>query len=329
MAKKIIIYSILISCAISSGMRAVSQTSMDEGSKKVLFREVWAYLMAGEEKRMKGAGPFTDVCYFSAGLDYRGSLVGHKPPPAEARNGETRVHMVVTALSNAALLHFCLDPSYGIRSSLVDDIVRASGEYHGVQIDFEAVPARDRDHFVGFLAELKGKLNAKKILSVAVPPRRRVVEDAYDYSALSAVADRIIVMAYDQHWSGSAPGAVASTWWCREVAAFSKSRIDPGKLIMGIPLYGRAWQDNKLSGSVTANRLEEMKKTFSPKVQICDRNGPYFTFRENVEVTVYFDTAESILEKMKTYSAEGVRGISFWRIGQGSPDIWNHVEIVK
>ena len=63
-------------------------------------------------------------------------------------------------------------------------------------------------------------------------------------------------------------------------------------------------------------------------LQVCDRDGPYFTYKEDVTVTVYFDDLDSIVRKMRLYSEEQVRGISFWRIGQGSPDIWDYITVM-
>jgi len=330
MRVKISIYSLSVLLTVFLGVSGSSHGTENPsavGKKTVAFNEVWAYLMAGEEGKVTGIEPFTDVCYFSAAIDYRGKLAGQKKVPVVFAGKTTRVHLVIAELSNPALMHFCLNPGYGLRSSLIRDIVDAAADYHGVQLDFESVPSAEKDAFIGFVRELRSALGGKKILSLAVPPRRVSVDDAYDYAALAAVSDRIIVMAYDQHWSASSPGAVASLWWCRDVTAYAKSRVGADKLIMGIPLFARAWQDKKLARALTMNGLEEIKKNRSPEVQVCDRNGPYFTYREDVTVTVYFDDLDSIMQKMKLYSGERIKGISFWRIGQGSPDLWPYIDI--
>ena len=75
---------------------------------------------------------------------------------------------------------------------------------------------------------------------------------------ISKIADRVLVMAYDQHWSTSKPGPVASLTWCREVAAYASKNIPKSKLIMGLPLYGREWGDQGYSRSIRWNQVNEL-----------------------------------------------------------------------
>ena len=46
--------------------------------------------------------------------------------------------------------------------------------------------------------------------------------------------DKIIVMAYDEHWATSAPGAIASLSWCKKIADYASSVIPKEKLVIAI-----------------------------------------------------------------------------------------------
>jgi len=206
------------------------------------FREIWAYLMRGEESRITGTEPITDLCYFSASLTRNGRIVETvKRPSVVLANGSSpAIHLVIAELSNPSLMHFALDPRYGVQPFLIEDICRVAADFDGVQVDFESISRDDAEAFFGFLADLKAALPAGKKLSIAIPARTRLVADAYEYSRIAAIVDRMVVMAYDEHWSGSSPGPVASLPWCAKVANYARSVVDAGKLIMGLPLYGRA-----------------------------------------------------------------------------------------
>ena len=173
---------------------------------KVYFGEVWAYLMRGEEKEIKGNEPITDLCYFSASVTGTGRL-GTVPAPPSFRTMKAlkRTHIVITELSNSSLTHFCINPDMPVRDKLIADIIAASQRYDGVQIDFESVMRSDAAHFHRFLRDLKKGLG-EKILTIAVPARRKdISRDPYDYKKISDIVDRVIIMAYDQHWSTGVP----------------------------------------------------------------------------------------------------------------------------
>ncbi len=293
-------------------------------SNPVSFPEIWAYLMQGEEKEFRGSEPVTDLCYFSARFNNEGKLFGVKIPPEAVKNNR-RIHLVVAELSNSALTRLVLEPALPFRKNLIDDIAAVSKHFSGIQIDFESVTPADRDNFISFLRELKLTLGESLILSVALPPRRGAAGDAYQYGPVSEIADRIIIMAYDQHWSTGPPGPVASLKWCGEIGAFAGSRIPKGKLVMGIPLYGRAWQDTRHNRALRDEHVREIMKKKRPMVHIHPEKGPFMTYQETVTITAYFNTLPSILDRMRLYYTLGARGVAFWRIGQNDPRLWNYV----
>ena len=69
-----------------------------------------------------------------------------------------------------------------------------------------------------------------KILSVALPPRRRSVPGILTIIKISEIADRVYVMAYDQHWHSN-PGPVASLPGARTLSGMLQ-RQSESKLVM-------------------------------------------------------------------------------------------------
>lgn len=291
----------------------------------VAFTEIWGYLLSGEERYLDKAYPVTDIGYFGAGLSVVGTLTG-VPDRSRLGSWEGRAHLVVAEVSNQALTHFCLDPAFNLRYDLVQAIVKASAPYDGVQIDFETVLERDKEHFITFLAAIKAMIG-EKTLSVALPARTRKVNDAYDYERISRIADRIVIMAYDEHWSGSRAGPIASLDWCRKVAAYSLGIIPREKLVMGMPFYGRAWADTNPAKAFKYSTLTTLiadKKIPALKRAI---DIPWFEYKETVNVTVYFEDSRSISAKSLMYVESGVQNVSFWRLGQEDIKIWKELNI--
>jgi spore germination protein YaaH len=298
-------------------------------TNKISFSEVWGYLMIGEEKQINGHEPFTHIFYFSLSPDTRGRIQASiERPDIRLSNGyRPSVHLVIADLNNYSLMHFCLTKSYQVRDLLIDDIIRVSEKFDGVQIDFEAVSPGDAGEFYDFLKTLRERLDQDKMLSIAVPARKRFVADAYQYQMIVPCVDRMVIMAYDEHWSTSNPGPVASLSWCMDVASYVKSAIPKEKIIMGLPLYGRAWQDKKLHRAVRHNQVEELLMTRRKKADRTIDGGPRFEYSERVNITVYYDDELSLMKKLLAYKDKDIDAVSFWRIGQGPSGLWNNLII--
>jgi spore germination protein len=196
-----------------------------------------------------------------------------------------------------------------------------------VQIDFEAVTGDDAEYFFGFLGELKQKLPAGKMLSVALPARFQQVTDAYDYTRIAPIVDRIVVMAYDEHWSTSSPGPVASLAWCAKVAEYARGAVPGDKLVMGLPLYGRAWQDKRLARALRFRNIQDIVAEKKSTPNYASELGAWFEYSENVVVKVFYDDSRTILEKLQLYRSKNIASVSFWRIGQGPPELWSSIGV--
>ncbi|MDR2860714.1 MAG: hypothetical protein LBV66_02635, partial [Elusimicrobiota bacterium] len=125
--------------------------------QSVSFNEIWGYLMKGEEKFLSLDYPITDIGYFSAEINSFGNLVG-VPNRSKIQDFQGKVHLVVAQVSNRALTHFAIDPRYSVRNKLIEDIVKATEPFDGLQIDFELVPTEDRENFYSFLSVLKNRI---------------------------------------------------------------------------------------------------------------------------------------------------------------------------
>lgn len=340
-------------------------------TSSVEFREVWGYLMRGEERLFKGDEPVTDICYFSCGVNSRGRINTNVAPPSlpDLNGRKRRIHMVISDLTGSELMHRSLNPKYGVRDLLVADIIEVSKKFDGVQIDFEAVADRDASGFHEFLRMIKGGMEPGKVFSVALPSRiNSIPGDAYDYSIISSIADKVYIMAYDQHWSTSKPGPVASLEWCKAIIDFAKNVIPAEKLIMGIPLYGREWEERYVKGrkvkvveykkiasgkSKKKNKYKKVVRTVKipPRVEktsrsVKSKNLPDLAYGSRAEKDYSLDKGVSIKVEGKGFSSvlycddvqatkekfvlyrEYVDSVGFWRLGMQSPDMWREIRIV-
>jgi hypothetical protein len=323
------LFFILQSCTSSSHTlpeisEAVTVTPLPAA---VQFSEIWGYVMKGRENELNYDSPLSDIGYFAAEVNCYGEITD-VPDRTKFNSFSGRIH-IVTSCDSRGLTHFILLKDSVARTNLINSLAALVSVYDGIQIDYELVPQKDGDAYLSFLKELKKKLGAKT-LSVAVPARTRTIsDDVYQYAQIASSADRVIVMAYDEHWSASSPGAIASADWCAKVAAYAASVIPHEKLVMGIPFYGRTWGDdttaNKAwyySGTSRIIRENNVKRIKRGKDGI-----PYYSFTSKQIVTGWFEDETSLSAKCSLYSGKNISSVAFWRIGQEDPAFWQHITL--
>jgi spore germination protein YaaH len=293
--------------------------------------EIWAYLFNDEEKYFPTKSSITDIACFSAQVDGDGNLKGGSKKPLNLNTSDTnniRYHLVISAPWNSTLLHIFLNKELPIRNKIITNIVEQAKQFDGVQIDFESINSADGTAFFNFLIDLKKALPPEKILSVAVRARwkeymQKHPNDAFNYPMIGKIADRIIIMAYDEHYSSSKPGPIASTPWCKKIYSHALETLPPEKIIMGIPFYGRSWQSPTSFAHAYKNNaiLDEIKQRNIVSIH-SSKNGANYTFNESVQVTVFYETIQSLEAKIRLYSSTPIRGIAFWRLGQEPDQFW-------
>ena len=291
------------------------------------FQEIWAYVVAERESAYKVGMPISDIGYFGAEINSYGTLVD-VPRRSKLRNFSGRVHLVV-ACNGRALSHFVLKPGSDERRKLIADLLAATKDYDGLQIDFENVGARDGEPYLTFLKELRAGLG-NKMFTVALAARsRKVADDVYDYEKILPVVDRILVMAYDEHWSTSAPGPIASLAWCKRVADYSLKVIGKEKLVMGLPFYGRAWGRPNHSMAYIYSSIERVIKENNVKTIRRENGIPAFDYNATISVKVYYEDAYSLSARMEIYRTMGITAIGFWRLGQETQAVWPQIKLDK
>ena len=202
-------------------------------------------------------------------------------------------------------------------------IVKISKNFEGVQIDFEGINQRDGTNFLNFLCDLKQSLPKDKILSVAVMARwknhkKLYPMDAYDYSIIGRIADRVIIMAYDEHYRTGSPGPIASLSWCQKIYEHALDTIPKNKIIMGIPFYGRAWQ--QLPKVSKYSDIEKLIKNNNLKTSLDTIDGG--SFEINGIINIHYETLKSLISKRNFYFSNPIKGVAYWRISQEPKNFW-------
>ncbi|WP_138751040.1 glycosyl hydrolase family 18 protein [Paenibacillus sinopodophylli] len=204
----------------------------------------------------------------------------------------------------------------------------------GLNLDFEEVAGSDRAAYTSFVTALTKAIHAKNMqLSIDLPRGSLSWNHAtaYDHAALAPVVDMIIIMAYDEHWSGSStPGSVAGLSWAEEgVKQFLSYGIPRSKLMLGIPFYVREWKLDS-TNKLVSNRAVVMKEL--PKL-IADTKATgtidtesgqmnYKYTKDGYTYLFWAETEATVKARIDIAKAYDLAGVAAWRLGYESSDLW-------
>jgi hypothetical protein len=212
-------------------------------------------------------------------------------------------------------------------------LVKALG-IDGINVDVELMSNNDFDGYMSFLAELRSALKR------AVPNARLTVASTASLhgatqarAAILAGADRVFLMGYDYHWSGSQPGGsapldrrdgVSNLNW--SIGQYATLGVPANQTLLGLPLYGMSWPvSGPGRGAVSLGKgvawipanhtdllLDSAFKPSRDQLQLAE----YFVTQdaEGWRATFY-DSPDTLRAKLALARDKGFAGAGFWALG--------------
>jgi spore germination protein YaaH len=247
---------------------------------------------------------------------------------------------VVESMSASRIVRVFESPTKRSRAIARLANLAASHGYDGLDLDFERMAATDTAKraarvaadYVAFVQRLAARLHADgRGLSVTVMARTAettwhtgMSATVYDYAGLGAAADVLRVMAYDRHWSGGKPGAIAPLPWVRAILAYATPLVPASKVELGVPTYGYDWPDGAHGTAVTYRGARALQQQHDATVVWSDTSAEsHFDYRaKGVVHHVWFADARSIKLRAQVAANAGLRGIVLWTLGGEPKSVW-------
>ncbi len=206
-----------------------------------------------------------------------------------------------------------------------------SGHYRGLMIDFEAFPPSGQAGYVALLQELSGDLHARSFkLYVAVPPH----SNEYNYPAIAAAADGVVLMNYDEHYPGAESGPVASQDWFVQNLTFAEKVIPKEKIICAIANYGYDWALKPKKGQLPADEHDSTVSVQDAWLAARDSEedvnfdddamNPHFSYldEKSFRHDIWFLDAVTALNHMRSAQNLGIQTFALWRLGSEDRSLW-------
>ncbi len=232
---------------------------------------------------------------------------------------------------------------------LAREIAAAIEKYNldGVNIDIENVTHTHREKYTAFAKTLRNLVPKTKEVSVAVAANpwgsTKGWAGSYDYAALANVCDHLFIMAYDEHYDGGEPGAVASISFVERSIQYALSKAPAEKIVLGIPFYGRIWGGHLSGYGVSLQKIAQYGKTYQNSITYDTASAApvmYLTIAKGQEgpkiagktlspgtYTIHYENADSIKAKLALVAKYNLKGAGNWSAGQETEDVWEYYQL--
>lgn len=302
------------------------------------YAEWWGEDTSSYNSLVKNADAIKTIAPFWATMQADGTVTdrGGNDHQAVVKTAQQKDTSVLLLVNNAKQEGAAAPPVHTVlanpelRSKAIDNFEAYIKKYNldGINVDFEMVPAEDRDNLTAFMRELYARLKPQGyVVSIDVFPKQDENNDvaaAYDYAGLAQYADKIMIMTYDNHGMWSGPGPIADIRWVENSIKYALNFVPKNKLYLGLAAYGYDWSA-KGTQSVDFKQIMDLTQQYGQSVQWdAASQSPYFSYTtsEGIAHTVWFENSESLKHKLTLMTKYDIAGAALWKLGEEDPASW-------
>lgn len=288
-------------------------------------------------------------------------LVAGGPNPLVMETARQHHVPVMPIIVNAGFVQaefhkFLEDPA--AQKRMLEAVIQACKDngYIGIQFDFENVRWTDRDALSALVKASADALHRERLqLSIATVPNAPGApgsdtpfsawlyenwRGAYDLKAIGNAVDLVCLMTYDQNTRWTMPGPVAGWNWTVSNLDYALKVVPPGKLSLGIPLYGYHWfagtpgkdpatglmdKPNPTANYISAPDAMDLARTYGAKWEwdAADRAAWCYLNHGDMREWLFITDARTFKERYDLVRDRGLQGFCSWVLGTEDPAIWD------
>lgn len=228
------------------------------------------------------------------------------------------------------------------RETLVNNLLAAAIEkdLDGINLDMESIKPEAGPGYLQFIRELALKCHKNDlVLSVDnyVPTDYTAF---YNRKEQSMFADYIVIMAYDEHYSGSEEGSVSSISFVTKGIKDTLKEVPAKQTIVALPFYTRFWE---ITSTMNDQGVEISKDIVSQAYGmesaqgIVQKSGAetawsekegqnYLEYQsEDKTYKMWLEDEKSLALKLEQVKKQKLGGASFWKLGFEKDSIWDTI----
>lgn len=217
----------------------------------------------------------------------------------------------------------------------------------GINVDFEKISTECGEHYIQFIRELALKCRQNEIILSVDNYVPKGYNAHYNLKEQGIVADYVIIMGYDEHYSGSyESGPVASLEYVKSGIEETLKVVPKEKTINAVPFYTRLWKEvPKTEGELASEEGTEaanypVKVTSSAygmseaeqaiaaagaEIVVDEITGQNYAQWEEGGATykIWLEDHAALEEKLKLMKKYDLAGNAAWRLGFEKSGTWD------
>ncbi|MCR5452162.1 MAG: hypothetical protein K6F00_05980, partial [Lachnospiraceae bacterium] len=152
----------------------------------------------------------------------------------------------------------------------------------------------------------------------------------YNRKVQGDYADYVIVMAYDEHYTGSEEaGSNSSAPYVKMAVEGTTEEVPAERVILGLPFYAREFVSNEeglTNTAIAMNKIPDYIKKHDLEPIWLDNEEQYYV--EYTDETgglhsLWIEDSKSLARKMCHIKDDGLAGGAFWKAGFEDASIWD------
>lgn len=217
----------------------------------------------------------------------------------------------------------------------------------GVNLDFEKISVECGEHYIQFVRELALKCRQNGIILSVDNYVPKGYNAHYHLEEQGKVADYVVIMGYDEHFSGSyESGSVASIEFVRSGIEETLKVVPKEKTINAVPFFTRLWKEvpkteeqlAKEEGTEAAEypmkvtsvaygmaEAERIVRNSGAELSVDEKTGQNYAQWEADGATykIWLEDEDALKAKLQLMKDYGLAGTSAWRLGFEKSDTWD------
>ena len=234
------------------------------------------------------------------------------------------------------------------RENLVNQLIAEALQtgIDGINVDFEKISAECGEHYIQFIRELSVKCRQNGLVLSVDNYVPKTYNAHYHIEEQGKVADYVIIMGYDEHYSGSyESGSVASLNFVKEGIEATLNAVPKEKVINAVPFFTRLWKEVPKTEEELAEEAGTEAAEYSVKVtsealgmeaaeQAIADAGAQTTVDEATKQNyaqweadgatykIWLEDVTALEEKLKLMKEYKLAGTAAWRLGFEKSSVW-------